>query len=83
MTPEDRKHLVERNLAIARACGLDLDRLQSFAVLIRPDQQPMVQATYVLPEGDELVPLLRLFTLVEDLAHIELPESDPAAPSPT
>lgn len=73
MTPEGRKHLVERNLAIARACGLELDRLQSFAVLVRPDQQPMVQATYVLPEGDELVPLLRLFTLVEDIAHIELP----------
>lgn len=78
MKPEDRKHLVERNLAIARACGLEVDRLESFAVVIKPNERPVVRAIYVLPDDDELVPLLRLFTLVEDIAHIEVPAPEPA-----
>jgi hypothetical protein len=81
MSTTNPTSFTERNVALAKACGLEMDRLRCFTLQVQPNREPVVHATYVLPEGDELVPLLRLFTLVEDITHVELPEP-PAAPKP-
>lgn len=46
------------NLAIARACGLSTDGLQSLTLEVRCGRWPVVRALYVPESGDELVRVL-------------------------